>query len=365
MNDLPPLNRPAPIPTNLAVVPFTKRKAPHAAVDDLVAGRSVLVRDFYSSGLLVLAALRQRLPRIRPDDSYAEQRKSRATFREVSHRLLLQVRDHRLVVRKAPVIGWFSILYPDTDEFLIPFGQVQGLNSAWQWYRKGISIPVLPGKIFPFFGTYFPTRFEHLLLLDSWLNGYDGSRVSAIDVGVGSGVITYQLLNHGFAQVSATDSNPNAIYGMQADLTRRNITAKVQLFYGDLLADCNRKADLIVFNPPWLPSVSDSEGLDKAIYYDADLFPRFFAQAVDLLQPEGRVVLLFSNLAQINGLTESHPIAAEIARGGRFQKELMLESAVKAASPKTRRDQHWREAERVELWVLKPVQVGADDSQNP
>lgn len=260
------------------------------------------------------------------------------------------------MVRKAPEIGWLKILYPDLDVFLIPFAQVQGLNSAWQWYQKGISIPVLKNKIFPFYGTYFPTRFEHLELLEKWLEGYQGSKASAIDVGVGCGVITYQLLNHGFDKVGATDSNPNAIHGMKEDLDQKNITSEVELFLGDLFAQCHLQADLIVFNPPWLPLANDNEGLEKAMYYDEGLFPRFFAEASKHLKPEGKLVLLFSNLAQITHLTKTNPIEEELEHGGRFQKESLMKSKVQAASTKTRRNQNWREDEFVELWVLKHIQ---------
>jgi SAM-dependent methyltransferase len=349
------LNRPEPIVAEIEAIPFTKRMDPQSAVDDLVEGHPILIKDFYSSGLLVLSELRKFVKTNYADESYQGQRENRAVYRELSSRVLLQVRDNRLLVRKAPEIGWLKLLYTDVGEFLLPFAQVQGLNSAWQWFQKGISIPVLKTKVFPFYGTYFPTRFEHLEILDQWLKDYQGSKASAIDVGVGSGVMTYQLLNHGFKKIAATDSNPNAIHGMREALVKKNITAKVELFLGDLFADCNLQTDLIVFNPPWLPLANDNEGIDKAMYYDEDLFPRFFAEALKHLKPEGRLVLLFSNLAQVTHLTKTNPIEEELEKGGRFQKDLLVKSKVKAASHKTRRNQTWREDELVELWVLKPA----------
>jgi methylase of polypeptide subunit release factors len=194
------------------------------------------------------------------------------------------------------------------DEFLIPFAQVQGLNSAWQWYLNGVAMPVLKNRIFPFYGTYFPTRFEHLELFDQWLDTYEGWKAMAIDVGVGCGVMTYQLLNHGFEQVTATDSNANAIHGMKEDLAKKGITSEVKLRFGDLFAHSNAPADLIVFNPPWLPLDTQNEGIDQAMYYDEELFHRFFSEAPKHLKPDGRLVMLFSNLAQVTGLTKSNPI---------------------------------------------------------
>ena len=61
---------------------------------------------------------------------------------------------------------------------------------------------------------------------------------------------------------------------------------------------------------------------------------------------------MFSNLAQITGLTNSNPIEEELAEGGRFQLERTFKKNVKRASEKTTRDLHWRKTEEVELWVL-------------
>lgn len=347
------VDRPQPIDLGVDVVPYKRRMDPQISVDALVDGRYVLINDYYSTGLTVLNELKRYVKDQYSDQSFQGQRDFRSAFRELSHRLLLKVSNDKIVVRKAPVIGWLKILYPELKEFLLPFPQVQGLNSAWQWYDKGISIPVLKKKIHPYFGTYFPTRFEHLELFDSWLKRYKGEKKTAIDIGIGSGVLTFQMLKHGFEKVCGTDSNPNAIIGMNEYLNANNLQSKVDLLYGDLFVNSNLQTELIVFNPPWIPASYDLGGLDRAIYYDADLFPNFFAEAKKYLKADGRVVLLFSNLAQITKVSKSHPIEEEVAKGGRFQKELLLQKQVRSASKKTQRDQNWRASEQVELWVLK------------
>ncbi len=346
-------DRPEPIIQNIDVVPYKRRMDPQIAVEALVDGYYVLVVDFYSSGLAVLRELKRYVKSKYSDQSFQGQRDFRSVYRKFSHRLLLVVSNNKLVVRKAPEIGWLKILYPELDEFLLPFPQVQGLNSSWQWYEKGIYIKVLDREIHPFFGTYFPTRFEHLKLFDNWLKQYKGEKKSAIDIGIGSGVLSYQMLKHGFGKVCGTDSNPNSIIGLNEDMNRNKLHSKIDLIYGDLFANCNLKTELIVFNPPWLPASNNIEGLDKAIYYDANLFPHFFAEAEKHLNAEGRVVILFSNLAQITKVSESHPIEAELSDGGRFKKELFMQKKVSQASKNTQRNQSWRSSEMVELWVLK------------
>ncbi|MBU3918063.1 methyltransferase [bacterium] len=357
LKDLTPkLDRPQPIAANeIDVIPYKRRTNPKIAVDALIDGYFVLIADFYSSGLNVLRALKEHLSMIHSDQSFQGQRNFRSAFRELSHRLIVEVYNHKLTVRKAPVIGWFHMLYPELDRFLLPFPQVQGLNSAWQWYEKGIFIPVLNKKIHPYFGTYFPTRFEHLKLFDTWLNQYKGEKKSAFDIGIGSGVLSLQMLKHGFEKVYGTDSNPNAIIGLSHYLNENKPSLNIDLTHGDLFANHDFKSDLIVFNPPWLPASYNSEGMDKAIYYDETLFPRFFTEAKRHLNTDGRVVLLFSNLARITKVGESHPIEAELFSEARFQKDVFLQKKVGLASKNTRRNQNWRTTEMVELWVLKLI----------
>ncbi len=346
--------RPEPITAEIEVMPYHRGINPKQAVEALEGGLFVLIEDVYSSGLEVLKALKNHLRHRYTEDSFQDQRKFRAAFRELSHKILVEIGDGRPMVRKAPDIGWLKILYPDVVDFLLPFPQLQGLNSSWQWYSKGVAIPGLQPSIHPFYDTYFPTRFEHLELFDRWLKAYAGAKHSALDVGVGAGVLTFFLLKHGFQHVFCTDSNPNALIGMQQSLTKRQLTTRVELGYGDLFAHFDQKVELIVFNPPWIPANSSLEGLDQAIYYDDQLFPRFFEQASTRLTASGSLVLLFSNLADQTHTDFSHPIQHEIEQHSRFRLESVKRQQVGRASSKTKRNQFWRSSEEVELWVLRP-----------
>lgn len=348
------ITRPEPI-IDADVLAYKRRMDPMDAVAALIDGDHVLVVDYFSSGLLVLNALKSFLKEKYQDESFKGQREYRNKYRELSHRLVLLVSNHKLTVRKSPEIGWLKSLYPGMDEFLLPFPQVQGLNSSWQWHEKGVFIPVLGRKIRPFFGTYFPTRFEHLILFDSWLKRYEGEKKSAIDVGIGSGVLSLQMLKQGFKKLFGTDTNANALVGVHEELKRSRLDAKIDLKHGDLFADCSEKSELIVFNPPWLPAPHKLEGIDMAIYYDEDLFPRFFAEAKNHLDAEGRIALLFSNMVELTHPDADHPIKKELEEGGRYELDVRLIKNVKAASDKTKRNQTWRKEERVELWILKAI----------
>ena len=126
----------------------------------------------------------------------------------------------------------------------------------------------------------------------------------------------------------------------------------ITLNHGDLFENCDVKADIIVFNPPWLPSKHNlEEGIDKAMYYDTELFPRFFEQAEKHLADEGKIVLIFSNLAELVDEESTHPIIDELQKNKRFRKELHLRRDVRASSRRTKRRDS-RDNEKVELWVL-------------
>lgn len=347
------VNRPEPIDTGVEVRSFIKGNDIEETINVLLGGKFVLIKEFYSDGLLLLNELHIWLNRRMANQSFQEQRAFRNEYRKLSNLVLLRIKEHALSVKKAPSIGWLKKLYPETSDFLLTLPQIQGLNSAWQWYNNGVLIPVLRNKIHPYYGVYFPTRFEHLILFDNWLKYYEGPKKSAIDIGIGSGVLSLLLMKHGFQKSFGTDINPNAIIGLNESLSDTKLSRKIEVDFGHLFGKWIKPTELIVFNPPWLPASHDLDRLDEAIYYNEQLFPDFFEEAKKRLVPEGRIVLLFSNLAQITNVSKEHPIEKELLDGKRYELDRCFKKAVKAASDKTKRNQHWRAEEEVELWVLK------------
>ena len=346
------LNKPAPIAISEKPKSFHHGAEVGPAIEHLQKGTTILIEDYYNDGILLLKEVHKHLKLKLPNKSFKEQHAYREAYFRLSNLILLEIVDQEIFAKKAPSIGWLEKFYPENDHFYLTFPQIQGLNSSWQWYNNGISLPVLRNKIHPYYGTYFPTRFEHLTLFDNWLKRYEGPKKTAIDVGVGCGVLSLQMVQHGFQKVFATDINPNAIIGMAEFMGTTKLSRKIELDLGHLFGKWKKQTELIVFNPPWLPMPRDFDGTDDAMYYDKALFPDFFAEAKKRLLPDGKLVLIFSNLAQITNVTKAHPIEKEIADGNRFQLEKCYKKTVKAASTKTKRDQHWRAEEEVELWVL-------------
>ncbi|MFT7344224.1 MAG: putative RNA methylase [Lentimonas sp.] len=346
------INKPQSIVPGKETALFVRESDIKSTIELLEAGKPVVITSIYSNGLYLLRELHSHLKRKLPNTTFKEQRAYRSEYKKLSNLILIEIVNHKLAVKKSPTIGWLKKLYPDTSDFFLTFPQVQGLNSSWQWYQNGISIPVLRNKVQPYYGTYFPTRFDHLILFDNWLTRYEGPKKTAIDVGVGSGVLSLQLVKHGFQKVFGTDINPNAIVGLTEFMGETKLSRKIELDFDSLFGKWEKPTELIVFNPPWLPETRDLDRIDEAIYYNDKLFPDFFTEASKRLLPEGKLVILFSNLAQITEVAKENPIEKELADGGRFILEKCLKRKVKSASDKTKRDQNWRDAEEVELWVL-------------
>ncbi|MDQ7086040.1 MAG: methyltransferase [Sulfurovum sp.] len=352
-NDLQ-ADRPDIITTEIEAIRFYRKMDTEATVKEMIAGKYVIVEEFYSNGLQVLNELRKNLLLKHKDKSFQGQRDYRTAFRKASHRLLLKVEQHKITLKKSPSIGWLELLYPDVSDFYVSFPEVQGMNSSWQWYEKGLEIKTLNLTLRPYYGAYFPTRFDHLKLFDKWLKKYDGDKTHAIDVGVGSGILSFQLIQNGFENIFSTDSNKNAVIGVAQESKRLGYEDKITVNHGDLFENCDIKADVIVFNPPWLLAKHTlEEGIDKAMYYEEDLFDRFFEQAQNHLTAKGKIVLIFSNLAEVVDKESTHPIIEELRNHNRFRKELHLKREVRASSRRTKRRDS-RENEKVELWVLSP-----------
>jgi methylase of polypeptide subunit release factors len=160
------------------------------------------------------------------------------------------------------------------------------------------------------------------------------------------------MIQHGFQKVYATDINPNAIIGLQEFMGTTKLSRKLKLDFGSFFGKWTNKTELIVFNPPWLPKTHDLASIDAAIFYNETLFVDFFTAAKKRLLPTGKLVIIFSNLAQIAHLATENPIEKELAADGRFQLEKCYKKSVAAASTKTKRTQPLRALEAVELWVL-------------
>ncbi len=332
---------------------INKKSDMDQATQWLMEGKYVLVEDEYSTGLKLLSELKKRVFSKQMKENFKKYRDQRSAYYFYSNNLLSRINNGKIGLDKAPEIGWLERFYSESPELYLSFPQIQGLNSSWQWYMNGIQYPILTEKLHPYYGTYFPTRFDHLLLFENWLKQQKSEIELAFDIGAGCGILSFQMLNHNVNRVIATDINTNALLSIKEDMDRMNVdSSKLLTLHSDLFKKVDEESDLIVFNPPWLPEKSDGEGLDDAIYYKPGFFERFFTEAYDHMKPDGRMVILFSNLAQVEGYHEEHPVITELALNNRFKKVNLIKRKAAKKSKKTKRRDN-RKNEYIELWELR------------
>ena len=138
---------------------------------------------------------------------------------------------------------------------------------------------------------YQPAEDSFLLLRAAYQEIRSDDRV--LEVGVGSGYISSHLLSL-IRVLVATDQNPHAVYQAHE--------AGIPVVRTDLTAGLRGPFDLILFNPPYLPtdpSERINDWLELALdggVTGRDVIIRFLENIHMVLAPRGRVLLLISSL---------------------------------------------------------------------
>ena len=158
---------------------------------------------------------------------------------------------------------------------------------------------------------YQPEADTHLLLEAARAEVKPGDRV--LEVGTGSGLISRELSK--VSEVVATDINPHAALCARC--------SGMEVVRSDLLAGIRGPFNLILFNPPYLPTQPD-ERIDDWLEYALDggesgrvVIERFAADAGRVLAPGGRMLLLISSLtglAEVRNLFSRQGFSADVVQ---------------------------------------------------
>jgi release factor glutamine methyltransferase len=136
---------------------------------------------------------------------------------------------------------------------------------------------------------------------DSWLlaHAIENEKVNGkkcLDMGCGSGIQTAALLLGGAESVHSIDLNPFAIQTTQKMIETYFAKTKTQCTLGNLFEGVKGKYDVIVFNPPYVPS-------DELKWMEVDggnegreVIDRFMSQFPKHLGEKGMCLLLVSSL---------------------------------------------------------------------
>ena len=162
---------------------------------------------------------------------------------------------------------------------------------------------------------YHPEADSYLLLEAALAEVKPGDRV--LEIGTGSGLIAAEVA--GITSVVATDINPHAVH-----CARRKGVAVVQ---NDLFCGIRGTFDVVLFNPPYLPTRPE-ERIDDWLEYALDgglngrvVIERFSAQVNRVLAPGGRILLLISSLTGL-------PEVRDLFFGAGFVSEIILKKKI-------------------------------------
>jgi release factor glutamine methyltransferase len=133
---------------------------------------------------------------------------------------------------------------------------------------------------------------------------------SVLDMGTGSGILGILAAKQA-SEVIAMDVNPYAIRCAKQNAKRNNCQRNMNFLQGSLFTPLTEEAkfDLILFNSPYLPSEQgeDATWLGRAWAGGTtgrQVIDRFISQALQHLEGKGEILLMQSNLANVEQTQE-------------------------------------------------------------
>jgi len=169
----------------------------------------------------------------------------------------------------------------------------------------------------------YPVREDTLLLLEAALDVLKPSD-RVLDLGTGSGYIARHLVGKA-ALIIATDMNPHAC--------RMALSGGVGVARADLTAGLRGHFDLILFNPPYLPTKPGeriNDWLEKALdggESGREVIRRLLPDLPRVLAPGGRFLLAFSEvtgIGEVLDLLRDAGFSAGVVRRDRVEGEDLL-----------------------------------------
>jgi release factor glutamine methyltransferase len=129
----------------------------------------------------------------------------------------------------------------------------------------------------------------------------NGKRV--LDLGTGSGILALYCSMHG-ADVTASDVNEEAI--SEAGRTARILGVQMKLVVSDLFSNIQGRFDLILFNPPYLPSEGYGDRSVDGGPLGTTLIDRFLDRLSSHLNRNAETLLLLSTLNDPGSVQRRH-----------------------------------------------------------
>lgn len=341
-----------------------------AAFKLLQSGTAILWQGDYPNARHLLEALVRRVDRPARNapppaktalEAFERHRNTQGRRATLLGRLLVTLTaDYRLPLRRPQdvhdaCLAGLGAPQPTLGDAVISLRGLLALVSAWEWRKKGAFVPALEAAIHPHFGVFSPVRGEYVDLVAQAPLPQPCHR--AMDIGVGSGVLSAILAKRGVAQVIATDLDPRALACAEDNAQRLGYASHIKLVRADLFpetVDSPGLADLIICNPPWLPAQPTSP-VEAAVYDpDSRMLRQFLAGVGARLSVDGEAWLILSDIAEHLGLRSRDELLGWIQDAG---LRIIDRHDTRPKHPKTRNNtdalHKARSLEITSLWRLK------------
>ena len=189
-------------------------------------------------------------------------------------------------------------------------------------------------------GTYEPSE-DSFLLLEA-LSTLDLHTRRVLDMGTGSGILAAYCASRG-AYVVASDIDKDAIKDLE--LTSKKIGISIKLVASDLFSKIHDRFDIIVFNPPYLPSSRIKDRTTDGGKNGIEVINRFLGELAQHLVENGRGIIIVSSLNDPESLMACHPsLSFRTIRETPLFFERLYVLEVKARKPSSpsslRREEH-------------------------
>ncbi|MEM2387751.1 MAG: class I SAM-dependent methyltransferase [Candidatus Thermoplasmatota archaeon] len=135
-------------------------------------------------------------------------------------------------------------------------------------------------------GVYKPEEDSYLLIKSIRLDGK-----KALDMGCGCGIVALHLAKNG-CDVTAVDINEKAVENTKINAKINELNLKC--FKSNLFENIKEKFDLIVFNPPYLPTKNEDIAWDGG-KNGKEVIEKFLKEAKNYLSEEGVIYMVMSS----------------------------------------------------------------------